>query len=266
MLIVGELINASRKAIRAAIEAKDADTIQKAAKLQKDAGADFIDVNAGIFADQEAQLLTWLTETVQAAVDVPCCLDSPNPMAIEAALGAHQGSAMINSISLEKERWDKLLPVVCGKAKVKVVGLCISDDGMPETADQRVAIAEKLIEGLTKQGIALGDIYVDPLVQPVSVDASYGPAFLTAIERITIEFPGVHTICGLSNVSYGLPKRKLINRTFMSMAIGRGLDSAIVDPADNAMMATIYAAEAMAGCDDFCANYLAAFRSGRLEA
>ena len=137
MIIIGELINASRKAIGAAIEGRDAATIQKVAEDQHAAGADYIDVNAGIFVDKEPQYLSWLVQTVQGIVEGPCAIDSPNPKAIEAALAVHQGTPMINSISLEKERYDNLMPILAG-TDLKVIALCMSDDGMPETTDQRL--------------------------------------------------------------------------------------------------------------------------------
>jgi 5-methyltetrahydrofolate--homocysteine methyltransferase len=265
MIIVGELINASRKAIAPAIEAQDAAAIQKVALDQFQAGANFIDVNAGIFVGREPELLAWLVTTVQAAVQAPCCLDSPDPQAIEAALAAHMGQAMINSISLEKERYERLLPLVAG-TDLKVVALCMSDEGMPETADQRLAIADRLVNGLVQKGVKLDNILVDPLVQPLSTNQAYAVEFLSAVERIRRGYPGIHTICGLSNVSYGLPERKFLNQTFMTMAIARGLDGAIVNPLDRRMMAAIIAAEALAGRDEYCMAYLKAYRAKRLEA
>ena len=265
MLIVGELINASRKTIREIIEKKDADGVAKIARDQRDHGANFIDVNAGVFVGQEAALLKWLVTTVQAAVDMPCCIDSPDPIAIETALSVHKGTAMINSISLEKERYNALLPLVV-ETRSKVVALCMSDDGMPETADQRMEIADKLINGLVKKGVPLENIYVDPLVQPVATNNVFGVEFLNAIERITQTFAGVHTMCGLSNVSFGLPERKFINQTFMVMAVARGLDGAIVNPLDARMMACITAAEMLIGRDAYCTEYLNAFRAGKLSA
>lgn len=264
MIIVGELINASRKAIGAAIEAGDAAAIQKVATDQHAAGADFIDVNAGIFVGREAEYLKWLTESVQAVVDGPCALDSPDPDALEAALAVHKGTAMINSISLEKERFEKLLPIVAG-TDLKVVALCMSDAGMPETLDDRMAIADKLVNALLQKGVALDNIYVDPLVQPLSVNNGFGVAFLNAIEKIRETFAGIHTMCGLSNISYGLPNRKFLNQTFMSMAIAKGLDGAIVNPLDQRMMANIIGAEALAGNDQHCMNYLKAYRAGRFD-
>ncbi len=264
MIIVGELINASRKAIGAAIESRDASAIQRTASDQFENGADYIDVNAGIFAGREPEYLKWLVETVQETTDAPCSIDSPDPKAIEAALSVHKGTAMINSISLEKERCEALLPIVAGTG-LKVIALCMSDAGMPKTIDDRMAIADKLIDLLLKNNVRLENIFVDPLVQPVSTDGEFGRAFLDSVEKIMFQFKGIHTICGLSNISYGLPERKLLNRTFAGMAIAKGLDAAIANPMDKAMMANIAAAETLAGRDEFCMNFLKAYRAKRFE-
>jgi 5-methyltetrahydrofolate--homocysteine methyltransferase len=264
MLIVGELINASRKAIGAAIEKQDKGVIQKVASDEVEHGAAYIDVNAGIFVGKEPEYLRWLVEQVQEVVDGPCCIDSPDPKAIEAALAVHKGTAMINSISLEKARYDGLLPIVAG-SDMKVVALCVSDEGMPETEEQRTATADKLINGLVQNNVKIENIYVDPLVQPVATKSHFGVEFLKSIEKIMTTYEGIHTICGLSNISYGLPKRKYLNRTFMVMAIAKGLDGAIVDPLDKGMMANIIAAEALVGKDEYCMNYLQAYRADKFE-
>jgi len=265
MIIVGELINASRKRVRESIESQDRPLIQRLAKDQSDAGADYIDVNAGVFVDEETDYLKWLVDTVQSEVDCPCCIDSPSPEAIEAALGVHKGTAMINSISQEKERFDRLIPLIAG-TDLKIVALCMGDAGMPETAEARIRIADDLITRLTRNNIPIENIYVDPLVQPVAANKVYGIEFLNAVGKIMTDFPGVHTICGLSNVSYGLPERKLLNRSFMIMALSRGLDVAVLDPLDKQMMTAIIAAEALTGTDDFCMNYLNAYRGKKLVA
>jgi 5-methyltetrahydrofolate--homocysteine methyltransferase len=264
MIIVGELINASRKAIAEAIEKQDAVAIQKVATDQHENGADYIDVNAGIFVGQEVEYLKWLVSTVQAVVDAPCSIDSPDPKAIEAALQLHKGTAMINSISLEKERYDSLLPIVAG-TDLKVVALCMSDEGMPETVDDRMKIADKLVNGLLQNNVPVENIYVDPLVQPVATNNQFGLEFLRAIEKVMTTFEGIHTLCGLSNISFGLPERKFLNQTFMIMAIANGLDGAIVNPLDKKMMASIIAAEALVGKDEYCANYLTAYRANKFE-
>ncbi len=264
MIIIGELINASRKAIRAAIEAQDTAAIQKVAQDQDQAGADYIDVNAGVFVGKEPEYLKWLVETVQQVTDKPCAIDSPDPKAIVAAMPVHQGTPMINSISLEKERYDNLMPIVAG-TDMKVIALCMSDDGMPETVDDRMKIADKLINGLLQNNVKIENIFVDPLVQPMSVNNTYGMEFINTIEKIITTFEGIHTACGLSNISYGLPARKFMNQTFMVMAIAKGLDGAIMNPLDSKMMANIAAAEALAGKDNYCMNYLKQFRAGLFE-
>lgn len=263
MIIVGELINASRKKIAEAVSNRDVETIQAVAKDQAEAGAHYIDVNAGVFVDGEPEYLKWLVTVVQDAVDIPCCIDSPNPAAIEAALTVHRGTPMINSISLEKERYDAMTALISG-TDVKVTALCMSDEKMPETVADRLSIAEILIDRLTRNNVQIDNIFVDPLVQPVSTNKTYGAAFLDSVEQIMNRFPGVHTICGMSNISYGLPLRKLMNRTFIAMAVSRGLDGAIINPLDRELTAAIYAAEALTGKDDFCMNYIRAFRAQKI--
>jgi cobalamin-dependent methionine synthase I len=238
--------------------------IKKVASDQVQAGADFVDVNAGVFVGKEADYLQWLVKTVQDEVDAPCCIDSPDPVAIEKALAVHKGMAMINSISLEKERYEALLPLVAG-TDLKIVALCMSDEGMPETCEERVKIADKLINSLVGKNVPIENIYVDPLVQPVSTNGDFGVEFLNAVEKIMTGFPGVHTMCGLSNISYGLPLRKHLNQNFAVMAVARGLDGLIINPLDKQMMANIIAAETLAGRDNYCMNYLKAYRDNRFE-
>ncbi len=264
MIIIGELINASRKVVKKAIEEGDAITIQEIALAQAKAGADYIDVNAGIFAEDEPKFLQWLVEMVQEVTDVPCAIDSPSAVALDRAIKVHRGLPMINSISLEAERYEDILPLVSG-SDTKIIALCMSDDGMPQTTDERMKIADKLVESLTRNNIPLTNIFVDPLVQPLSVNKDFGVEFLDAVQKIMESFDGIHTACGLSNISYGLPERKMLNQTFMVMAITKGLDGAIINPLDKKMMANIIAAESLAGRDNFCMNYLKSYRAGVFE-
>ena len=213
---------------------------------------------------KEPEYLKWLVETVQEVTDKPCAIDSPDPAAIEAALSVHKGTPMINSISLEKDRYERLIPIIAG-TDFKVIALCMSDSGMPQTVDDRLRIADYLANALLKTNIKVENILVDPLVQPVSVNNTFGLEFINAIDKIVATFPGIHTACGLSNISYGLPARKFMNQTFMTMAIAKGLDGAIINPLDRGMMAAIVSAEALAGRDNFCMNYLKAFRAGMFE-
>jgi len=266
MIIVGELINASRKAIGAAIEAGDAEYIKQVAKDQDEAGATYIDANAGIFVGEEGKYMKWLVELIQSVSEKPIAIDSPDPKVIEEALGLCKATPMINSISLEKDRWDKLLPIVSGNTDLKIVALCMSDAGMPTTCEDRLKIADKLVEGLTSKGVKIDNIYVDPLVQPLGTDHTFGLEFINTVKAIADKFPGIHFMCGLSNISYGLPARKFLNRIFMAQAIFCGLDGAIINPLDKGMMGTIAAAEALAGKDKSSIRYLKAFRKGIIEA
>ena len=261
MLIVGEKINTSRRSIAEAVEKRDADFIAGVAEAQASAGAGYIDVNAGTFLEKETDCLCWLVDVVQKAVDLPLCLDSPNPEALASALERHRGEAMINSISLEPDRFKALLPVVTSQP-CRVVALCMAETSMPTTTKERVDVGSELIDKLRTRGVPLDKIYVDPLVQPVSVDTNMGIATLGAISEIMAKYEGVNTICGLSNISYGLPERKLINRNFLALAIAHGLDSAILDPTDNLLMATMYTVEMLMGKDEYCGNYIDAYGKG----
>jgi cobalamin-dependent methionine synthase I len=263
MLIVGEKINTSRKRIAEAVEKRDASFIGKVAQSQAQAGAHYIDVNAGTFFDKEADCLCWLVETVQSAVDLPLCLDSPNPDALIAAIKHHKGEPMINSISLEKDRFSSLLPVVAGHP-CRVVALCMGETSMPTTVEERVRVGSELLQKLTAQGIPMEKIYVDPLVQPVSVDTRMGGAVLQAIRNIMNDFPGVNTICGLSNISFGLPSRRLINRNFLALGMAYGLSAAILDPGDTELMSTLLAVDMLLGRDEYCENFIDAYQNNRL--
>ena len=266
MIIIGEKINSTLKAVRPAIKAYDTEAIQNLAIKQAEAGSTYIDVNAGMFAEDEPQRLAWLVETVQAVVKLPLCLDSPSAVALEAGLKAYKGDTtpMINSITDEKERFEAVLPLVL-QYKAKVIALCMDDTGMPETGEERYAIAKRLIDKLTDAGVKLDDIYIDPLVRPVSTGPHYGMAAIDTIRRVKTEYPEAHIACGLSNVSFGLPLRKLINQTFLVAAMTAGMDGAILDPLDNKLMAFVAAAEAVLGTDEYCVEYLDKYRSGLFD-
>jgi len=264
MLVVGERINSSRKGIEPAIRERDAEFIVKEAKDQIEAGAHVIDVNAATLMEKELESLTWAIQLIQDSLDVPICIDTPNPRAVEKVLPLCKGKAMVNSITAETERYAKLIGFI-QQYKPNVVGLCMDDRGMPDSAEDRIRIASDLIGKLTKDEVKLGDIYIDPVVTPVSTDTRCGVGVLDAIEAIMREFPGVHTICGLSNVSYGLPNRRQVNRMFLVMSMTRGLDAVILDPCDRRMMANLITTDTLLGKDEFCTNYLMAFREGKLE-
>jgi len=266
MLVVGERINSTRKRLLPAIETRDIAVITDEATMQVNAGAHYLDCNAAaVGVDKEPEYLAWLVATVQqVSQDTPCAIDSPNPVAVEAALKVHKGVPMINSISAEKAKYDGLMPLA-RDSQAKVVALLMDDAGIPKTAADRIAIGRSLVTSLVKDGIAADNIYVDPLIYPIGAEASAGTAVLETIDTLKKEFDGVHFICGLSNISYGLPVRKLLNQAFMVLTIGAGLDAAIIDPTDRKLMSLAFAAEALVGADEYCANYIQAARQERLE-
>lgn len=263
MLIVGERINATRKRIGEAVLNGDADHIKAEASKQVEAGANLIDVNGGI-PGKEIDLLPWLVDLVQEVVDVPVCLDSADAAAIEAALPRCNHPPMINSITFEEDRMDKVIPLA-REYGARVIALCVSDDGPPSAFDDRIEIASRLVDRLTGDGIELDNIHVDPCVFPISTSSEVGSYVLDAIGHIHSQYPGIHSICGASNVSFGLPQRKILNSVFLPMLIARGLDSAITDPCNKLIRANLLAAEALAGRDEFCVSYIGAFRAGDLE-
>ena len=260
MLIIGELINCTRKKVREAAEKRDVAFFRELARSQASAGAHMLDVNGGI-PEQEVELLSWLVDQVQAEVEIPLCLDSADPDALIKALPHCKQRPMVNSISDEPARW-AMLPVL-KEHRPKVIALCLSESGMPAGVEDRVATASRLIDRLTAEGFALDDLYVDPCVMPLAT-GPHGKNLLAAVSQIVARYPGVHISAGVSNVSFGLPVRKLLNETFLLLLMAHGLDAAIVDPRDQQLMMNITAAEALLGRDTRCKDYLQAYRGGRL--
>jgi len=265
MLIVGELINSSRKAIQPAIESYDTEAIQSLAVAQKNAGAHYIDVNCGTFVNDEPERLEWLVKTVQAAVDLPLCLDSPRPEALERALPlVKNGQPMINSITGEAQRIAQVLPLL-KKYKAKIIALCMDDNGIPSGWEERFAIGKRLVGTLTDAGVPLEDIYLDPLVQPIGTCDQAAKDVLETVAALKKEYPQAHCICGLSNVSFGLPNRKWLNRVFLVQTMTMGMDAYILNPTDQVIMACLYSSYALLGNDSYCGGFLKAHRKGVFE-
>jgi 5-methyltetrahydrofolate corrinoid/iron sulfur protein methyltransferase len=267
MLIIGERLNTSRKQFREMFDNREQnlDAIRALIKSQVAAGANYLDVNVGTRVTTEIEDLVWLAKFTQETVDIPLSIDTPNPKAAEAALKAHKGRPIINSISLEEKRYNGMISLV-KQYKAGVIALCLDDVGMPETIEDKLRNAKRLVERLNKDGVRNEDIYLDPLVQPVSTDTKFAFQTVEAIKRIREMFPDVHISCGVSNVSYGLPKRLFINQAFIVMCIAAGMDTGIIDPNDEVTMRNIWAAEALSDKDPFCANWLELFRAGKLGA
>jgi cobalamin-dependent methionine synthase I len=264
MLIIAERINATRGSIKDAILSKDAELIKKEARAQDEAGADYIDVNSGADPSGEKEYMEWLVEVVQDATEKPLCIDSASPEVIEAGIRGHRnGRPMINSITMETGKHEAILPMV-KEHNALLVALAMDDRGIPKTPDDRLEVVQKIVEAVGKHDIPLSDVYIDPLIMALSADSTSGTLVMELIQKVKSRWPDLMTTCGLSNISFGLPLRHLVNRTFVAMLMACGMDSAIVDPTDKKMMTTIYAAEALRGRDEFCMNYLKAFRAKKL--
>lgn len=262
MLIIGEKINGTLRKAAAAIAARDAAFVQDLAMRQVEAGAHYLDVNAGTSPEREPDDLVWLTETVQAAVNVPLCLDSANPAALAAALERVQQRPIINSISGEDGRLEGILPLV-RRHGCQVMALLLDQGGIPKGVEGRLAVARKVLEHTRRANVADEDVFLDPLVMAVATDTQTALTTVESIRAIRAEFPAVRFSIGLSNVSYGLPARGLINQAFLVLALAAGLDAAIMDPLNPGMAGTLLAAEMLLGRDRFCRTYTRAFRAGR---
>jgi len=263
MLIVAERINATRKRIREALENKDAALIAEEAKNQLEAGADYIDVNAGAHPDREVDDMTWMLDVVQDAVDAPIALDSSSSEVILKNIDKVKQTPMINSVTLETKKFDEMKAVIEAR-EADIVALCMDDSGLPKNSDEAFDNAERLLAALEKLGVKRERIFFDPLIQAVSAEQDKGLIALETIRRIHANLEGVNTVCGLSNISFGLPERFLVNRTFMTLAIGAGLTAAIVDPLDGKLMTSVIVTEMLLGKDNYCKNYMTAFRKKRI--
>ena len=234
--VIGERINPTgRKKLAAELEAGDFSTVEADAIAQVDAGANVLDVNAGVVYNSnpnpnetEPPLMTGIIELVQGLVDVPLCIDSSVPAALEAGLQAAHGRPLLNSVTGEEERMDLVLPLV-KKYNVPVVAISNDDTGISEDPDVRFAVAKKIVQRAADFGIPAHDIVVDPLVMPIGAMATAGKQVFTLVRKLREEL-GVNTTCGASNISFGLPNRHGINNAFLPMAMGAGMTSAIMNP------------------------------------
>lgn len=265
MLIAGESLNGTIPKVEEAIKAKDVDFVRRLAVNQVEAGAQMLDVNAGIAGVDEVENLAWLVGLVQDTVSVPLLIDSANPKALEAALAIHKGRPMINSISAEKHKLDSVLPLVA-KHDCSVVALCLGDEGIPQTPEARLKLAHFVLDRAQAAGLKLEDIYIDTLTLGMGTNDQAARVTLETLRLVRQELPGVRIMCIASNVSFGMPNRKLLNRAFATMAVAAamGLDAVMIDVRDKALMAALIAADAVAGKDSYCEAYFRAFRAGKL--
>ncbi|HVP76743.1 MAG TPA: methyltetrahydrofolate cobalamin methyltransferase [Thermodesulfobacteriota bacterium] len=263
MQIIGEKINGTLKEVKTAIRERNASVIQNLARQQVESGADLVDVNAGTLPAEEPEALTWLVRTVQDEVDTPLCLDSANPQALAMALQEIKQTPMINSISGERARLDGILPLV-SKHGCTVIALAMDEKGIPKGVDERLAVIRSLIGRTRDSGLPDEKVYIDPLVMTLSTNTESGVITLETMRAVRSEFPKAHLCAGLSNISFGLPARHLVNRVFLTLALEAGLDAAILDPFDQELRGELLAAELVLGRDRHCLSYTRSYREGRI--
>jgi 5-methyltetrahydrofolate corrinoid/iron sulfur protein methyltransferase len=264
MKIIGEKINGTRKRVAAAIAERDAGFIRELARQQAEQGADWLDLNAGTHPDREAEDLAWLVELVQDETGVPLCLDSANPRALAAAMGKVKKTPMINSISGEPDRLNDILPIAT-QHDCQVIALAMDGKKIPGSVEARMAVVHRMFEATREAGLPDDRVYVDPLVMTIATNTESGNVTLDTIRAVRAAFPQAHVCLGLSNVSFGLPARSLVNRTLLVLAVAAGMDTAIVDPGDRNLRAALLATELVLGRDRHCLNYTRAYRKGLLD-
>lgn len=258
-VVIGERINPTgRKKVLAALQEGNFDMVRQDAEQQVAAGAAILDVNAGVPSADEPTLLQQVMETVMEVTDVPLCIDTADPDALANALSVYEGKALVNSVNGEERSLSAILPLV-KEHGAAVIGLCMDDDGIPDTAEARLAVAANIIERAGKLGIGLEDIVIDPLALTMGADSNAGRVALETIELVVKEF-GANVTMGASNISFGLPDRKYINAAFIAMAIHAGLTCPITNPLVTEIVTAVLAADLAMGRDDYGMRWIQSYR------
>lgn len=260
MFIIGERINGMYVSVSRALKDKDKAVIQKLALDQISAGADALDLNCGPGSKQPVLDMVWLVETVQEATDKILVLDSSKPQVIEAGLKAAKNRCIINSTTADKEKLDILVPMA-KKFSAGLIGLAMDAKGIPQNKDQRLELAATIVAACIDAEFPVEELYLDPILLPVNVGQQQMSQIMEAIREFKIvSEPQPKTVVGLSNVSQGTHVRSLLNRTFLTMAVAYGLDSAILDPLDKELMDAMITAELIMNKQIYCDSYLEAYR------
>jgi 5-methyltetrahydrofolate--homocysteine methyltransferase len=264
LIIIGEKINGTIPSVGEAIAKKDEAFIRGLAVKQSEAGAAYIDVCAGVMPDVEVETLRWLIGIVQDVTETPLCIDSPSPETIRAVFGFAKRPGLIKSVSLEGKKIALIFPLIAATEWSCIALLC-DNDGIPKTVEKRLEIARIIIDRAKAAGIEPNRLYIDPLVMALSAEGSSMTSFSKSSAAIKQWEPGIHITSGLSNISYSLPQRKSVNQAFLTLAMGAGMDSAIMDPLNKGMMAAVYATDALLEKDRLCLKYIKAFRKGLIQ-
>ena len=262
MIIIGEKINGSIPAVAAAIAARDADFIKARAVAQANAGASFIDCCASVPEAQEVETLHWMIDCIQSVTDLPISVDSPSAAVLAQAYKFCNKPGLFNSVSGEGNKIDTIFPILRDEPGWEVIALLSDDTGIPKNAADRLKVFDKIMAKAKEYGISPSRIHIDPLVEMLCTSENGIETNTTVISTVRERYPSIHIVAAVSNISFNLPVRKMINLGFTVLAMNAGLDSAILDPTNRDMMGLIYATEALLGQDDYCMEYISAYREG----
>ena len=263
MIIIGEKLNGAIPVVQKAIQEKDENFIRERAIAHAEAGATYIDVCAGTAPEIELETLKWMMDIVQEAVETPLCIDSPDPEILKAVFSHCNKPGLLNSVSGEGNKQEILFPLFkdADPAWECVIMTC-DDSGIPNTVEKKVELTQQMVEKGKEYGLTPDRIHIDPCVMALSTDNTSFLHFRDEIAAIRAIYPDIHITSGLSNISFGLPARALMNQNFMTLSMYVGMDSAVMDPLYRDMMGAIYATEALMGKDRLCRKYSKAFRAG----
>lgn len=265
MITIGEKINTVNPRVRRAVEVRDAGLIAELAAAQARAGADVIDVNVGGLPGLEPEQMRWAVSLVQEATTLPLAIDSADPAAIIAGLRAcrYPDRAWANSVTLERSRMEGVLPTAV-ELGCSLIGLCMDERGVPPTAAGRLEVAGRMVDEVQRYGLPLERLYLDCLIQPACLDSAAARVALETIRLVHANLPGLKTVICLSGVSFGLPGRRLLNRTFLPLLLEAGVEAIFLDPLDADLTAALRASRVLLGQDPGGLEYIGAYRQGSL--
>lgn len=264
MIIIGEKINGSIPAVAKAIAERDAEFIKDRARKQAAANATYIDCCASVAEEVEVETLKWMIECIQEVTDLPISVDSPSTDVLKEAYKFCNRPGLFNSVSGEGSKIDTIFPIMAMEENKgwEVIALLSDDTGIPKSAADRLRVFDNIMAKAEEYHISPSRIHIDPLVEMLCTSEDGIAMNIEVIETVRKRYPNIHITAAISNISFNLPVRKLINYGFMILAMNAGLDSAIMDPTNRDMLGLVYATEALMGEDDFCMEYIGAYREG----
>ncbi|MCJ7835276.1 methyltetrahydrofolate cobalamin methyltransferase [Cuneatibacter sp. NSJ-177] len=264
MILIGEKINGSIPAVAEAIARRDGEFIKNRARMQAEANATFIDCCASVPEAEEVETLHWMIDCIQDVTDLPISVDSPSAAVLAEAYRFCRKPGLFNSVSGEGSKLDTIFPIMAQEANQEwqVIALLSDDTGIPKCAADRLRVFDKIMKKAEEYQIAPGRIHIDPLVEMLCTSEDGIATNIEVIRTVRERYPEIHITAAVSNISFNLPARKLINQGFLVLAMNAGLDSGILDPTNRDLLGLVYATEALLGMDDYCMEYIGAYRDG----